>query len=122
MDSTLHYTPPKIAKDFSRRIRSSVFSLKDSDTTSVLELLYMAYADIQGRDSKDIDTGFIQLDALLTKLSLDENNAVFEIVCNLCDAYEERAFMDAIQIGAYLMMELQGEQLKSTCYFDKNSG
>lgn len=107
MDSTLHYIPPKIAMDFSRRIHSGVFSLEDCDATSVLELLYIAYTDVQGRDSKEIDTGFIQLDTLLTKLSLDENNAVFETVCNLCDTYEKRAFIDAIQIGAFLMMELQ---------------
>lgn len=107
MDATFSYTSPKIAMDFSKRIHSGVFSLKNSDMDSVLELLYTAYADVQGRDSEEIDSGFIRLDTLLNKLSLDENNAVFETVCDLCDAYEKRAFMDAIQIGAYLMMELQ---------------
>ena len=107
MDTTFPYKPPKIAKDFSKRIYSGVFSLKNSDAESVLELLYMAYADVQGRDSEEIDTGFIRLDALLNKLTLDENNAVFETVCDLCDAYEKRAFIDAIQIGAYLILELQ---------------
>ena len=27
----------------------------------------------------------------------------------LCDAYEKRAFLDAVQIGAYLMLELQAK-------------
>ena len=107
MDTIFPYKPAKIAKAFSERIHSGVFSLKNSDAASVLELLYMAYADVQGRDSKEIDMGFLQLDAQLEKLSLDENNAVFGTVCNLCDAYEKRAFIDAIQIGAYLILELQ---------------
>lgn len=107
MDTTFPYKPAKIAKAFSERIHSGVFSLKNSDATSVLELLYMAYADVQGRDPKEIDQGFLDLDTHLSKSSLEENNETFGIVCKLCDAYEKRAFMDAIQIGAYLMIELQ---------------
>ena len=109
MDTIFPYKPAKIAKDFSQRIHSGVFSLKNSDAESVLEFLYMAYADVQGRDPKEIDQGFLDLDTHLSKFSLDENNETFSIVCKLCDAYEKRAFMDAIQIGAYLMMELQAQ-------------
>ena len=109
MDTTFPYKPAKIAKAFSERIHSGVFSLKSSDAASVLEFLYMAYADVQGRDPKEIDQGFLDLDTHLSKFSLDENNETFSIVCKLCDAYEKRAFMDAIQIGAYLMMELQAQ-------------
>ena len=108
MDTTFPYKHPKIAKDFSQRIHSGVFSLKNSDAASVLEFLYMAYADVQGRDPKEIDQGFINLENHLSKaVSLEENNEIFSIVCRLCDAYEKRAFLDAIQIGAYLMLELQ---------------
>ena len=107
MDTTFPYKPAKIAKAFSERIHSGVFSLKNSDATSVLEFLYMAYADVQSRDPKEIDQGFLDLDTHLSKFSLEENNETFGIVCKLCDAYEKRAFMDAIQIGAYLMIELQ---------------
>ena len=109
MDTTFPYKPAKIAKDFSQRIHSGVFSLKISDAESVLEFLYMAYADVQGRDPKEIDQGFMDLDTHLSKFSLEENNETFGIVCKLCDAYEKRAFMYAIQIGAYLMMELQAQ-------------
>ena len=109
MDTTFPYKPSKIAKDFSQRIHSGVVSLKNSDAESVLEFLYMAYADVQGRDPKEIDQGFMDLDTHLSKFSLEENNETFGIVCKLCDAYEKRAFMDAIQIGAYLMMELQAQ-------------
>ena len=108
MDVTFPYQPAKIAKDFSDRIHTGAFSLKNSDAASVLEFLYIAYTDVQGRDPKEIDRGFIELDNHLSKaVSLEENNEIFSIVCSLCDAYEKRAFLDAIQIGAYLMLELQ---------------
>ena len=67
-----------------------------------------AAAIAAGRDPKEIDQVFMDLDTHLSRFSFDENNDVFAIVCTLCDAYEKRAFMDAIQIGAYLIMELQG--------------
>lgn len=107
MKNTFPYQPATIAKAFSERIYSGAFDLKNCDASSVVELLYMAYTDIQSRDPKEIDQGFIDLDTHLSKFSLEENNEVFGIVCKLCDAYEKRAFMDAFQIGAHLMLELQ---------------
>ena len=108
MDITIPYKPAKIAKDFSKQIHSGVFSLKNSNAESVLEFLHTAYTDVQGRDPKEIDQGFIELENHLSKaVSLEENNEIFSIVCRLCDAYEKRAFIDAIQIGAYLILELQ---------------
>lgn len=108
METTFHYQPAKIAKDFSDRIHAGSFGLKESDAASVLEFLYIAYADVQGRDPREIDQGFINLENHLSKaVSLEENNKIFGIVCGLCDGYEKRAFIDAIQIGAYLMLELQ---------------
>ena len=108
MDNTFPYRPSKIAKDFSDRIRAGSFGLKNTDASSVLEFLYMAYTDVQGRDPKEIDQGFVNLESHLSKaVSLEENNEIFGIVCGLCDAYEKRTFLDAIQIGAYLMQELQ---------------
>ena len=110
MDNTLPYQPAKIAKEFSDRIRTGGFKLKHSDADSVLAFLYIAYTDVQGRDPKEIEQGFINLDNHLTKaVSLEENNQIFGIVCGLCDAYEKRAFIDAIQNGAYLILELQGK-------------
>ena len=109
METTFPYQPAKIAKDFSDRIHAGGFGLKNSDADSVLSFLHMAYADVQGRDPKEIDQGFLDLDTHLSKFSLDENNETFGIVCKLCDAYEKRAFIDAIQIGAYLIMELQAQ-------------
>ena len=98
----------KIAKTLFERIRSGVFSLKNTDAASVLEFLYIAYTDIQGRDPKDIEEGFVVLDNRLEGVSLEVNNEIFTIVCGLCNAYEKRAFIDAVQIGAALALELQG--------------
>lgn len=107
MDIALPYQPAKIAKAISEHIHSGVFSLKNSNAASVLDFLYTAYADVQGSDPKEIEQGFMELDKHLEGMGLEENNAIFAVVCSLCNAYEKRAFMDAMQIGASLVLELQ---------------
>ena len=108
MDITFPYKPNTIAKTLYEYIPSGVFCLKNTDAASVLEFLYIAYTDVQGRDPEEIDQGFIDLDDHLEGIDLEKNNEIFATVCRLCSAYEKRAFMDAIQIGASLMLELQG--------------
>lgn len=107
MDNTIHYHIPTIAKAFSEHIHTGAFGFKNSDATSVLEFLYIAYTEIQDSDPPHINEGFRRLGDHLEQLPLDENNAIFSIVCELCDAYEKRAFMDAVRLGAYLALELQ---------------
>ena len=108
MDTTFSHQPANIAKALSARIYSCIRGLKDSEPDSVLEFLYTAYADEQGQDPQEIKQYFVDLDNHLKGLSLEENNEIFAIVCSICSAYEKRAFLDAIQIGACLVLELQG--------------
>ena len=107
MNDTIHHSLPKVAQLFSQRIHTHPFHLAGTDAASVLELIYITYTETLGRDPEDIRQSFEKLGTHLEQLPLDENNAIFAIVCNLCNAYEKRAFMDAIKLGAYLMTELQ---------------
>ena len=81
--------------------------LGDSDCKTVLEQLYQAYAESHESDPVDISDGFKELEEFLCALPLDDNNAVFNLCCRLCSAYEYKAFIDGVQYGAYLIMELQ---------------
>ena len=110
MDNTVPQSMQTFTKAFLERIRTGTFQNQDTDADTVLEFLFIAYADAQGRDPKEITQGFTALnDHLEGVVSLDENNEIFSIVCGLCTACEKRAFIDAIQIGANLMLELQGK-------------
>lgn len=109
MDNIFSYQPATIAKAFSEHIRTGKVGLKNTDAEPVLEFLYIAYTDVQGMDPAEIDQGFRSSDNHLSKLCLNENNEVFGIVCGLCNTYEKRAFIDAIQIGVHLILELQDE-------------
>lgn len=98
---------PKIAQHLAHCLEGQHFQLPGTDATSVLDLLYLTYTDNLGRDPEEIERGFLALGEHLESLPLDENNAIFAIVCELCNAYEKRAFMDAIKLGAYFILELQ---------------
>lgn len=107
MDNTIHHNLPRVAQLFSQYIHTHPFHLSGTDAESVLELLYITYTETLGRDPEEIRQSFEKLGTHLERLPLDENNAIFSIVCELCNAYEKRAFIDAVKLGAYLVTELQ---------------
>ena len=95
-----------IAHHLNAYIESHPLDLGDSDCETVLEQLYQAYAESHESDPPEIRNGFKELDALLGSLPLDDNNAVFNLCCRLCTAYEEKAFRHGLLYGAHLMQEL----------------
>ena len=81
----------------------------DPDCKTVLDQLYHAYAESHESDPQEIGDGFKELEEYLRVLPLDNNNAVFNLCCRLCSAYERKAFLDGLQYGAELMLELGKE-------------
>ena len=88
-------------------IKAHPFDPGDSDCETVLDQLYQAYAESHEPDPSEIGEGFKELEEFLRVLPLDDNNAVFNLCCRLCCAYERKAFLDGLQYGAHLMIELQ---------------
>ena len=81
----------------------------DGDCSTVLDQLYQAYAESHESDPPEISEGFKELECFLETLPLDDNNAVFNLCCRLCTAYEEKAFRHGLQYGAHLISELYTE-------------
>ena len=96
-----------IAKRLNAYITAHPFDSGDSDCETALNQLYQAYAESHESDPPEIRDGFKELDALLEQLSLDDNNAVWNLCCQLCTAYERKAFLDGLQYGAHLMSNLK---------------
>ena len=97
-------------KDIARRldayIQAHPFDSGDSDCETVLDQLYQAYAESHESDPPEISEGFKELECFLEPLPLSDNNAVFNLCCRLCSAYERKAFCDGLQYGAHLILEL----------------
>ena len=97
----------EIAKRLNAYITAHPFNSGDSDCETVLDQLYQAYAESHESDPPEIRDGFKELDDLLGDLPLDNNNAVWNLCCQLCMAYERKAFIDGLQYGAHLITTLK---------------
>ena len=96
----------KIEKRLKAYIDTHQFAPGENDCETVLDQLYQAYQESHESDPPDIRDGFRELDILLGHLPLEDNNAVFNLCCSLCTAYEHKAFLDGLQYGAHLILEL----------------
>ena len=96
-----------IAKRLASYMDKHPIDLGDTDCETVLDQLYQAYAESHESDPQEIRDGFKELEEFLCKLPLEDNNAVFNLCCRLCSAYEYKAFLDGLQYGAFLIKELQ---------------
>ena len=82
----------------------------DSGCETVLDQLYSAYAESHESDPPEIQAGYAELETFLETLPLSDNNAVFNLCCRLCIAYEHKAFLNGLQYGAALMLEILGKK------------
>ena len=96
----------KLAQQLKAYIDTHPFDPGDSDCETVLDQLYQAYAESHESDPPEIRNGFKALDKFLEGLSLDDNNAVWNLCCHLCSAYEHKAFVDGLKYGAYLVIDI----------------
>ena len=95
-----------LAQRLKAYIETHPFDPGDSDYETVLDQLYQAYAESHESDPPEIGEGFKELEDFLCKLPLDDTNAVFNLCCRLCTAYEYKSFLDGLQYGAHLILEL----------------
>ena len=96
-----------IAHHLDTYIQAHPFNSGDSDCETVLDQLYQTYAESHESDPAEIGDGFKELEEFLHTLPLEDNNAVFNLCCRLCSAYERKAFLDGLQYGAHLIQELK---------------
>ncbi len=97
----------KIAQRLKVYIDTHPFDPGDSYCETVLDQLYQVYAESHESDVAEISEGFKELEEFLCNLPLEDNNAVFNLCCRLCSAYERKAFIDGLQYGAHLLNEIK---------------
>ena len=95
-----------IAKRLNNYIEAHPIDSGNSNCETVLDQLYQAYIESHDTDPPEISNGFKELEEFLCKLPLEDNNAVFNLCCRLCSAYERKAFLDGLQYGAHLISGL----------------
>lgn len=90
-----------------RCAEANTFDTGEPENKTVLDQLYRAYAESHENDPPGIRECFKELENYLEVLPLDDNNAVFNLCCRICVAYEHKAFIDGFHYGTQLMRELR---------------
>ena len=77
------------------------------DIHTIAELLYNCYTELNPIDTAEIRGGFREIDQIIRNLSVQDNDRVFTVVCQLCTQHERLAFLAGMRVGAQLLLELQ---------------
>ena len=77
------------------------------DGGSILELLCYYYTEENTVDTTMIRARFQRMDTILSKLSLQDNDAIFGLTVEICSEYIKQAFLAGTRTGAQLILELQ---------------
>ena len=96
----------KRIEEFKRYLENQTFDSGDPDCKTVPDQLYRAYAESHENDPPGIREGFKELENYLEVLPLDDNNAVFNLCCRICVAYERKAFIDGFHYGSQFIKEI----------------
>ena len=85
-----------------KAMQAHPFNFGDPDCKTVLDQIYRAYAESHENDPPDIQEGFAELETYLEALPLNDNNAVFNLCCRLCVAYEYWAAFQKYHHALYI--------------------
>ena len=72
-------------------------------------VLFVCKNTLHEADPPGILDGFAEPEAFLETLPLEDNNAVWNLCCRICVAYEHKVFLDGLHYGAQLMKELEDQ-------------
>ena len=98
------------ADTFFRKLRDRVYAespdFGDEDASSVLELLYSAFAELNNFDSHEAKELFHNIYEQLNHKPLREIDEIMDSVCTLCREYEKAGFTEGVKLGIRLRDEL----------------
>ena len=77
-----------------------------NDAESLLELLCYIYITESPIDNATIHYQYQQINSIMERFTLEENNQIFNLTVDMCDTYIRQAFMDGIRVGYHLLTEL----------------
>ena len=76
------------------------------DAQSVLEMLYVAYADYNALEPENVQHDLRELRSILEHLSPTLSEQAFDLLCDLCSKHERSGFTEGLKLGVRLADEL----------------
>ena len=82
----------------------------ERETQAMLESLYYHFKEEHPTEDETIRRYFDEVDSILHKLTIDENNAIFSKICDMLMLSEYQAFYNGIHVGIKLLMEFNKQK------------
>lgn len=80
----------------------------NGDVHSLMDFLYWQYAAYNSTETAQIRESLEQLYQQIQHLTFQQQNAITDLLTELCIQYEKSAFQEGFHLGVRLMMELTG--------------
>ena len=77
---------------------------------SVMGALCYCYCVHRDFSTEQIRNSFQQINEITKKLTLEENDRVCDLTCQLCDLYQQEAFQEGLRVGFRLFQELSMQE------------
>ena len=94
---------PYIA-ELGRRLTENLPSFGDGD--SILTMLYESYSEANRMDDDRIKTDFRELYQAMNGMPLREMDRITDPVCALCRDHERAGFVEGVEVGILLAVDL----------------
>ena len=78
---------------------------------TVIDALFVCFCLENEVRIPDISAAFQEVDTILEKLTLEENDRVFLLTCQISENYRREAFRTGLTVGYHLCKELTDETL-----------
>lgn len=78
-----------------------------SDAKTLLDMIYYAYSLNNLIDNEKIRDRFNKANKILSRLTMHDNNQLFEMISELCEEHAHLAFLAGVHVGYLLDRELQ---------------
>lgn len=96
-----------VIESLKARLREQNPNYGYTDARSLMDMLYFYYTEQNPVDNAVIRCQYRELDRVMDKLTWAENETVFRLTAELCASYEKQAFLDGMEVGLRLFVELQ---------------
>lgn len=91
---------------FNTYLENKGINFDDADVETLLGGLFCCYQQSNGLGSDTIREHFSSLDHILSELSVEKNDRVFDLVCTLLCECQRIAFEEGVTVGFRLYNEL----------------
>ncbi len=99
----------KYFKLLAEHLASQPMEFHDWNADGILEFLFCCYTEDHPLENDAVRKCYEKLESFFDELPNDASNQLFRNIMELCNSYEQAAFIEGMRIGVHLEREIHSE-------------